>query len=273
LALPSFEAATQVTALEAPGRFAVDLHEHWTVLGKPNGGYLLAVLGRCGGLAVAQIGQDHPHCVAASITYIGAAAPTEAEVEVVIQRAGRGATQIRASLVQDEVVFVEASMTFSALVHDAPRLYDALPAIELPDRSACIPMPSMAANGETPSIMDGTDVRMDPATMDWSTGLDDGVGELRGWASFADGREIDALALLYLLDCFPPATFPLSSAGWVPTLQLTAYVRSNPAPGAVKIRQRAQVIESGFVDEVCEIWDARDRLVAQGTQLAMVRFA
>jgi hypothetical protein len=112
---------------------------------------------------------------------------------------------------------------------------------------------------------------MDPVTLDWSQGLD-GSGELRGWASFADERPIDALSLLYLVDCFPPATFPLGSSGWVPTVSLTAYVRSLPAPGAVRVRQRVQVIENGFVDEVCEIWDAEGVLVAQGTQLAKVRF-
>ena len=35
---------------------------------------------------------------------------------------------------------------------------------------------------------------------------------------------------------------------------------------------RAQVVTGGRVDEVCEIWDSADRLVAQATQLAAVRF-
>ena len=39
------------------------------------------------------------------------------------------------------------------------------------------------------------------------------------------------------------------------------------------IRQRALVIDAGLVDEVCEIWDSTGQLVAQGTQLAKVRFA
>lgn len=120
--------------------------------------------------------------------------------------------------------------------------------------------------------MDEVEILMDPATMDWSMGLD-GIGELRGWVRFPDDRPVDATSLTLLIDCFPPATFPLGSSGWVPTLQLTSYVRALPAPGPVKIRQRVQVIEGGFVDEVCEIWDSTDQLVAQGTQLAMVRFA
>jgi len=46
----------------------------------------------------------------------------------------------------------------------------------------------------------------------------------------------------------------------------------SPAPGPLKIRQRAQVIDGGYVDEVCDIWDSSDVLVAQATQLALVRF-
>jgi hypothetical protein len=34
----------------------------------------------------------------------------------------------------------------------------------------------------------------------------------------------------------------------------------------------ARLVEDGLVDEVCEVWDARGRLVAQATQLAKVRF-
>jgi len=44
-----------------------------------------------------------------------------------------------------------------------------------------------------------------------------------------------------------------------------------PAPGRLRVRQRARVLAGNLVNQVCEIWDARDRVVAQDTQLASVR--
>ena len=40
----------------------------------------------------------------------------------------------------------------------------------------------------------------------------------------------------FAVDAFPPATFDVEFAGWVPTLELTAYVRALPAAGPVQIR-------------------------------------
>jgi hypothetical protein len=37
------------------------------------------------------------------------------------------------------------------------------------------------------------------------------------------------------------------------------------------VRQRARLVESGTVDESCDVWDSRGRLVAQATQLAGIR--
>jgi Thioesterase-like superfamily len=78
------------------------------------------------------------------------------------------------------------------------------------------------------------------------------------------------------VDSLFPATFTIKPSGWVPTLELTAYVRALPAPGPLRVRQRARLVEGGpgggLVDEVCDVWDSRDRLVAQATQLASVRF-
>ena len=48
---------------------------------------------------------------------------------------------------------------------------------------------------------------------------------------FADGRDHDPLSLLFAVDAFPPATFDVVMTGWVPTLNLTAYLRAVPAPG------------------------------------------
>ena len=42
----SFDAATEVRPTAEPDLFKTEVHELWTVGDKPNGGYLLALLGR-----------------------------------------------------------------------------------------------------------------------------------------------------------------------------------------------------------------------------------
>ncbi|MDY7090986.1 MAG: thioesterase family protein, partial [Actinomycetota bacterium] len=54
-------------------------------------------------------------------------------------------------------------------------------------------------------------------------------------------------------------------------LSLTAYVRRLPAPGPVRFTMRSSEITSGRMDEIVEVWDSADTLVAQATQLAAVR--
>ena len=271
--VPSFEAATDVTAGSRPGTFSVLLSDEWCVVGKPNGGYMAAAMIRAATMELARRGQQHPDCVAITSTFLGAPDPTDAIIDVSVLRAGRGVSQVRATLLQDGQPMVESQLVMSRL--KAPdRLYDSAPVPEMTPLDQCI----RGESGEGPfqhrvMIMEGTRVLYDPLTAVFNQGFDDGLAEVRGWAEFEDGRAVDALALHYLIDCMPPATFPLQSAGWVPTLQLTSYLRAHPAPGPVIIRQKAQVIDAGFVDEVCEIWDSTGRLVAQGTQLAKVRFA
>jgi hypothetical protein len=100
----------------------------------------------------------------------------------------------------------------------------------------------------------------------------DARAELRGWSRFADGREPDALSLLYSNDAIPPATFLIGSTGWVPTLQMSAYVRARPAPGWLGIKMTANLVADGMVDETCVLWDSTGQVVAQATQLARLRF-
>ena len=270
--IPSFSAAIDVTPAGKAGQYRARIDENWTIGGKPNGGYLMAVLAEAAAQEIAAQGKSHTHCIISATTFVGSPNAVESEVTVFLLRAGLGTTQVHATLSQGAGVLVDATMTFTRLHTDAPRNYDALDAISLPPQDECsrmIPNPDGMAEVR---VMEGTTVRLDPETMGWARAAHSGVAELRGWASFTNGETIDARSLLYLLDCFPPATFEIHSKGWVPTVQLTAYVRSLPAPGPVKIRQRAQVVVDGFVDEVCEIWDSNDTLVAHAVQLAKVRF-
>ena len=126
-------------------------------------------------------------------------------------------------------------------------------------------------NGGRAAIMEQIEVRLDPDSMDCISGRPSGRGELRGWLALPGAEAFDPTSLVFAVDAFPPATFDVEFAGWVPTLELTAYVRALPVSGPVRVLQRAQLIDAGRVDESCFVWDMSGRLVAQGTQLAGIR--
>jgi acyl-CoA thioesterase len=123
------------------------------------------------------------------------------------------------------------------------------------------------------NIMRVADQRLDPASAGWSTGEISKEGEVRGWLKLDDGEASwSALSLLFASDALPPATFPLGSSGWVPTLQLTTYVRRLPTSEWLRGRQWAIVIAEGLVDQRLEFFDDTGQLVVSSSQLAMVRF-
>lgn len=266
-----FVAATAVTA-RGEGTYDVVLDPLWSVAEKPNGGYLLAMLARAGADAVAGAGADHPHPLAVSAHFLKAPALGSAEVVTEVLRTGRTASQVRARLVQDDRTCVESLLTVGRHFPDAePWWTDAAP-VDLPPEHECFLLPAeRPGRPYRVSILDVLEERLDPAVLGVFMGQPSGVAELRGWVRFADGHESDPLALLFVLDALPPATFELGPTGWVPTLELTCYVRAVPAPGPLRVRQRAHLVQSGFVDERCEVWDSRGRLVGQSTQLASLR--
>jgi hypothetical protein len=250
-----------------PGRFDASLDGQWTIGGKPNGGYLLAILGR----AAAQTG-PHPHVLAASATYLRPPDPGPVSVVADILRAGRSASQVRVRMDQDGASCVEALITTSTLDADSEPYWTAGLALpRIAERSECVRVPGRTPLGLPVPIMDEVDLRIDPADTGFARGEPSGRGELRGWLSLPADEPFDPVSLLYAIDAFPPATFDVAPTGWVPTLELTVYVRALPAPGPVRVQHKAQIIDAAKVDEVCFVWDARDRLVAQGTQLAGVR--
>lgn len=267
--MASFAEATAVVRRRDSSAYEVGLDPQWCIGDKPNGGYLMAVLAAAG---VAAAGPEHPHPLACSAHFLHAPAPRAAAVEVDVLRRGRSASQLRARLRQDERTCVEALFTLGRLDGDAEPWWGGEPAPALPPAAQCALLPARPPGADyTVPILDVVHERLDPATVRWATGEPSGRGELRGWASLADSSGWDALSLLVAVDAFPPATFDLGTAGWVPTLELTAYVRALPADGPVIVRQRARLVQDGLVDEACDVWDSRGRLVAQATQLAGVR--
>lgn len=266
----SFAEATAVNRRADGSGYDIDLDPGWAIGDKPNGGYLTATLARAAVLEAARAGVDHPHPLAVSTTFLRAPDAGPAAVEVTVLRAGRGASQLQATLRQHDRLCVTALLTLGTLTDDAA-WWDDLPVPDLPSIEDCLLLPDTSPVGVPIHLMRNVHERLDPSTLAWGAGKPAGRGELRGYAAFADGTPWEPLSVLLALDCYPPATFDLGTAGWVPTLELTCYVRGVPAAGPLRVRQRAQLVQGSRVDEVCEVWDSSGRLVGQATQLAGVR--
>ena len=262
----SFAAVSAVTQL-GPGRFHADIDPHWTIAGKPNGGYLLSMLGRA-----ATFMSEHDHVIAASAHYLRSPEPGAVVIETDLLRAGRTTSQARARLEQDGEVCVEALMTTSHLDGTTvPYWTQGLPEMSHSSYRDCSRLIPRLPDGNPVAIMEQIDVRLDPDSGSFTAGRPSGRGELRGWLALPGAEAFDPTSLLFAADAYPPATFDIEFAGWVPTLELTVYVRALALPGPVRVLQRAQLIDARRVDESCFVWDMTGRLVAQGTQLAGIR--
>jgi hypothetical protein len=266
-----FDRDTAVTPRE-PGVYDTDLSAGWTVFDAVNGGYLLALLGRALGHAL-----PHPHPFTVTAHYLTASRPGPAVIRTQRVRTGRTLSTGQASLLQydDEGREVErirvlASYGDLAALPDDVRTTAEPPAVPPLDRCLGPEDGPVPLSGSSP-ITDRLRVRLDPATVGWAVGAPSGRGEMRAWFGLADGRDPDPLALLLAVDALPPTAFELGLTGWVPTVELTVHVRALPAPGPLRVSITTRNLAGGFLEEDAEVWDTRDRLVAQSRQLARVR--
>ncbi len=275
----SFDAVTALQVTDDPDVFGASIHPLWAVGDKPNGGYLLALLGRAARDVVGDgDGAAGWEVLSSSVTYLRAPGSGPATVRTTLLRRGRTAAHVRAVLSQaDRDDLVDAVFVLGELPDRPAVRYDGTPPFAAPDPEDCVRLTPQIPDGVYVGIMDVLDLRLDPTTLPFATpgpgpGPAGAPAELRGWTRFADGRPPDALSLLFLTDAIPPATLMIGSTGWVPTLQLSTYVRARPAPGWLGIRMTAGLVAGGMVDETCVLWDHRGDVVGQSTQLARLRF-
>jgi hypothetical protein len=250
----------------AAGRFDATVDPEWTIGGKPNGGYLLAMLGRAASTLA------HPHVISASGYYLHAPRPGPVAIDAELLRRGRSASHVRARMSQAgaacvEALFITAELNATAI----PYWERGLPEMGTVDYDDCRPLVARLPDRNRVAIMDQIEVRLEPDSSGFTRGEPRGRGELRGWLALPGGEDFDPVSLLFAVDGYPPGTFDIEFSGWVPTLELTTYVRALPAPGPVRLLQRAELIDGQRVDESCYIWDRRGRPVAQGRQLAGIR--
>lgn len=254
-----------VTAVERmqDATFRGEIDPGWTIMGKPNGGYLVAMMARA-----ACETSTHDHVIASSAHFLRSPKPGPVRLEVETLREGRLTGQSRVRLLSDDVPCVESLVTIGPVDAAAEDAWSAgVPDVSGATFEQCHRLPSPPA----PEMVGQVDLRLEERSLGFAVGRPAGVGELWGWLALPQDQPFDPVSLHFALDAFPPATFDIEMSGWVPTLELTTYVRGLPAPGPVQVLQKGRLIRDSRVDEACFVWDTQGRLVASGTQLAMLR--
>lgn len=267
-----FDRDTAVAARPGePGVYDAGLSAGWTIIRAVNGGYLLAVVGRALRAAL-----PHPDPLTVTAHYLTASEPGPAVIRTETVRAGRSMSTGQASLFQRdaegrEVERIRVIAAYGDLAALPDDVRTAARPPEMPPYEDCVGSDDAPEGGPvtgSTEILKRLDLRLDPATAGWAVGAPSGTGDMRGWLGLADGRDHDALSLLLAVDALPPTAFDLGLAGWVPTLELTVHLRAQPAPGPVRVALTTRNLAGGLLEEDAQVWDSKDRLVAQSRQLA-----
>lgn len=264
--MSAFAAATEVKRQSGTGDevvYLADLDLGWGIRGKPNGGYLLAVVSRA-----ALHAADRPHALAVSGHFLRPPSGGPAEIRCTVLRSGRTVATVRTTLVQNDRPCLEALVTAGELGSAEPDWSARVP--------PTLPPPQECLGGPPPNfrveLLDHVEVRIDPATAAFGREGPKPTGrpEMRGWVRFRDGAEADALALPLIVDVLPPTVFNLGRYGWAPTVELTSLLRTLPAPGWLACVATTDLVADGWFDSGVEVWDETGGLVAQARQLARV---
>jgi hypothetical protein len=272
-----FDEATAVRPI-GPGRYEVepDVRFAMVVPGNAtpaavNGGVMVATMLR----AVLDT-SPLPYPVATSAHFLRVPLLEPGEVEVTWLKQGKTAATARATLVQNEQIVLDVTVSTGDLPTGPPADGDLCwtgDPPKLPPIKDCVnlgPWRGTVGTGGVAGYAAQVDLRMDPATAGWRRGEPAGIPEMRGYFGLSEPRDPDAYLLAVAVDALPPVVFGLGALGWAPTVELTWYMRAVPAPGPLQVTAWSRHVSDGWFDGQAEVWDAAGRLVAQGGQLARV---
>jgi Thioesterase-like superfamily len=259
-----FTTASRVRSL-GDGTFAATLSGPWTVGGKPHGGFLLSLLARAG-VATAGAGAPGADPLTISAQFLRAPEVGPVLLRAEVRKNGHQTTVVGVNLEQRGQSCVEGVVTTGRLPRERAAWSDLpnLPA-EPPGNAvdfSALPMASVFR------LTEGCDVRLDPNGAGFLHGQTNDPPRLRLWAR-PRNEQVDPYFALLVGDISPPVTFNLGRFGWSPTVQLTALLRSRPAPGWLRIQVDCKAVHGPWFDADATVVDSTGRLICQARQLAL----
>lgn len=245
------------------GKFSVRLSDCWSISGRPNGGYLMAVVAN----AMQQMAKKK-HTPIITVNYVSACRAGAAEIEVeVIQDSGTF-SRLAAKLVQGGEEKLRAFGTFCSVPSKKDMTWCQTKCPDMADFKSGFQVPVMPDN----KLFDHIDLRLDPGCTGWITGALSRRAEFKGWLGFKQQRRIDAAAVFLFADTCPPPVFSkFGPRAWVPTIELSVNIREIPETKFLKGVFTSRFVSGGLVEEDGELWTPKGRLVAISRQVSKYR--
>jgi hypothetical protein len=260
-----FDAAIAVRSM-GDGTFTGVLRHEWSISGHPHGGLLLALLAKAGLSALVESGEPPADPLVVSADFLRPPAVGPVLLRTEVRKVGRTTSTVSVGLEQRGRSCVEARVTAGRLPMRRPEWLD-LPAMPIEPPAGAIPVAGGSFEGVF-NLSKGCDIRLDPATVGYLTGRTTDPPRIRLWARPRDSQPDTFFALL-AGDLNPPVVFNLGRRGWAPTVQMTALVRTRPAPGWLRVVVDSRSVHESWFDSDATVIDAQGRLVCQTRQLGL----
>ena len=260
-----FEADTAITA-DGDRRWTATLSDRWSILGAPNGGYLMVIAARA---LLATTGRPDPLTI--TTHFHRSPSPGRVVLQVDTLHAGRSSSSALVRMSQDGTqVLTMMGICGDSAARRGPT-GPLTPAPDLPPPDALADPRGQAPGTPTPEFQRRFELRTRPGEPGWAHGRPSGNLETVAWLRLVDGQEPDPLVVVLMADALPPTVFELGMFSWVPTVEMTVHVRARPQPGWLRVAHRTRFLVDGALEEDAEVWDSAGTLVGQSRQLARTR--
>lgn len=245
-----------------PGEWATELRPGWRIGTVPNGGYILAIMGRA---LSAAVGGFDPLSINAF--YMAPCSLGAATLSVDVLKSEGNTRFATVDLRQEGVLKVRATAALTRLDHLAGADWLGATPPTVPTFDDCL-----AVRAGTLEVHEHIDARFPIGADVLRSGKPDGAGEFVAWLHHDDRTPIEIIDLLMFADIMPPPAYGIVGVvGWVPTVELTVQCRGTPSPGPLLARVRAQYLTAGVIESDGDFWDSDGRLVALSRQTMKVR--
>jgi acyl-CoA thioesterase len=250
----------------AAGCWEGEIVPGWQTPRGPLGGYVMAIMTRGLGLAVAD-DERAPRTVAMHFLRVPEEGPVQ--VQATVERQGRSLSTVSGRLEQDGKLIGLAIGAYSK-PWEGPLLgAPPMPKVEPPDPPGT-DHEGGRGSAPRPPFLERMVMEHRIGEMAFTTAGDGIVG---GWLGLRERRAIDELTVAVLADAWFPSPWPrLAKFAPAPTIDLTIHFRSPlPAQGELLLGCfENELVRDGFFDESGKLWSPDGTLVAQSRQLGLL---